>query len=126
MPVTPLLINNSRLVTYYNARASNWTVDHPCRRVPWLERTLTMGRRFLWIAHNDGVVCATTASLRNRNGAAAAIAARGLAFARRRLTRDAARRYALRQLLAVVRARAHAPPADPKSAWCRQSLCVTL
>ena len=56
----------------------------------------------------------------------AAIAARGLAFARRRLTRDAARRYALRQLLAVVRARAHAPPADPKSAWCRQSLCVTL
>ena len=69
MPVTPLLINNSRLVTYYNARASNWTVDHPCRRVPW---------------------------------------------------------YALRQLLAVVRARAHAPPADPKSAWCRQSLCVTL
>ena len=397
MPVTPLLINNSRLVTYYNARASNWTVDHPCRRVPWLERTLTMGRRFLWIAHHDGVVCATgvgllaraelaaqmffaamdehvqhhnqslpnfapvslsvddevcnvadlafcttalrgrdhphnlsrailqttqrrcrerlipswiteswaekgvhdfasdvaplatiaanatnvstcgwagnalsdlpcnskcgcnakmmaekhkpegcatsvvrcagkdacalssprqrfvaTASrlptiaihdiglkvstglslseqtrrwgclldirgngfsarvpallhtnrtllfvlrhnlytwledpsspaqlkpwehyvpvrenlddlserlswtLRNRNGAAAAIAARGLAFARRRLTRDAARRYALRQLLAVVRARAHAPPADPKSAWCRQSLCVTL
>ena len=59
MPVTPLLINNSRLVTYYNARASNWTVDHPCRRVPWLERTLTMGRRFLWIAHHDGVVCAT-------------------------------------------------------------------
>ena len=65
-------------------------------------------------------------TLRNRDGAAAAIAARGLAFARRRLTRDAARRYALRQLLAVVRARAHAPPADPKSAWCRQSLCVTL
>ena len=56
MPVTPLLINNSRLVTYYNARASNWTSE----------------------------------------------------------------------LLAVVRARAHAPPADPKSAWCRQSLCVTL
>ena len=51
MPVTPLLINNARLVTYYNARASNWTADHPCRRVPWLERTLTMGRRFLWIAH---------------------------------------------------------------------------
>ena len=63
MPVTPLLINNSRLVTYYNARASNWTVDHPCRRVPWLERTLTMGRRFLWIAHHDGVVCATGVGL---------------------------------------------------------------
>ena len=63
MPVTPLLINNKRLVTYYNARASNWTTDHPCRRVPWLERTLTMGRRFLWIAHHDGVVCATGTGL---------------------------------------------------------------
>ena len=98
-----------------------------------------MGRRFLWIAqlkpwehyvpvreNLDDLSERLAWTLRNRNGAAAAIAARGLAFARRRLTRDAARRYALRQLLAVVRARAHAPPADPKSAWCRQSLCVTL
>ena len=38
-----------------------------------MERTLTMGRRFLWIAHNDGVVCATGTGLLARAELAAQV-----------------------------------------------------
>ena len=95
----------------------------------WFEDPLSPARLEPWVHYVP--VSESLADLKERaryalSPAGAGIARNALRHAREHVTRIAARRYALKQLLEVVAARKSARRAWSSSPWCATSQCVDL